>query len=66
MEDQGSKQIKTIKDNKKQLANINSHSYENELLLLMEREIFKNIYNERLDKIELSKKINYDLKFNTY
>ena len=66
MEDQGSKQIKTIKDNKKQLANINSHSYENELLLLMEREIYKNIYNERLDKIELSKKINYDLKFNTY
>ena len=32
-----------------------------------EREIFKNVYNERLNKIEgLTKKINfYDLKYDT-
>ena len=38
-------------DNKKQLGN-------NELLLSKEREIFKDIYNDRLNKIdELSKKL---------
>ena len=41
---------------KKQLANINEN-YKNELLLSKEMEIFKNIYNERLDKIgEVNKK----------
>ena len=60
IEDQGEKQVKAIKDNKKQLANTNAN-YINELLLLKEREIFKNIYKKRLDKIEeLTKKINYD------
>ena len=36
-------------------------------MISKEREIFKNIYNERLDRIgELTKKINYDyLKFVT-
>ena len=50
IEYQEEKQIKLSEDNKKQLGN-------NELLLSKEREIFKNIPNKRLDKIdELSKK----------
>ena len=54
------KQIEAIQDNKKQLANINK-DYKNKLLLSKEREIFKNDYNERLDKIEeLNKKIDYN------
>ena len=49
------KAIKAIK----QPASINDHN--NELLISKEREIFKNIYNEILNKIEeLDKKINYD------
>ena len=49
-----------MKDNKKHQANIN-HDYENILLLSKEREIFKYIYNERLDRIEeLNKKIDFD------
>ena len=45
------KKIKAIKDDKKQQGN-------NELLVSKEREIFKNIYNKRLNKIdELSKKM---------
>ena len=51
IEDQGEKQIKAIQDNKKQLTTING-DYKNKLLFPKEREIFKNIYNERLDKIE--------------
>ena len=52
------KQIKAIQDNKEQLVNINNDDgYKNKLLLSREREIFKNICNKRLDKIEeLSKK----------
>ena len=59
MKDQGKKQIKAIQDNKEQLFNINNDDdYKNKLLLSREREIFKNIYNKRLDKIEeLSKKM---------
>ena len=64
IKDQGEKQIKAIQDNKEQLANINNdddYYYKNKLLLSKEREIFKNIYNRRLDKIEeLSKKIDYN------
>ena len=59
IKDQREKQIKAIQDNKEQLVNINNHDddYKNKLLLSKEREIFKNIYNKRLDKIEeLSKK----------
>ena len=57
VKDQGEKEIKAIQDNKKQIANIND-DYKNKLLLSKEREIFKNIYNERLDKIEeLNKKL---------
>ena len=61
---QGGKQIESIKDNKKQLAIIN-WDYKNKLLLSKEREIFKNIYTERLDKIkEVNKAINYkNLKY---
>ena len=59
IKDQGEKQIKAIRHNKEQLGNINNDDgYKNKLLLRKEREIFKNIYNKRLDKIEeLSKKL---------
>ena len=51
--DQGEKQIKAIRGNKEQLVNINNDDdYKNKLLLSREREIFKNIYIKRLDKIE--------------
>ena len=51
--DQGEKQMKAIQDNKEQLVNINNKDdYKNKLLLSKEREIFKKIYNKRLDKIE--------------
>ena len=63
IKDQGEKQIKVIQDNNEQLVSINNddHDYENKLLLSKEREIFKNIYNKRLAKIEeLSKKIDYN------
>ena len=64
IEDQGEKQLKAIEDNKNQAYNKNQPG-NNELLLSKEREIYKNIYNKRLDKIdELSKKIDHDdLKF---
>ena len=40
---------------------IHADDYKNKLLILKEREIFKNIYKKRLDKIdELDKKIDYD------
>ena len=60
--DQGEKQIKAIQDNNN---NNNDDDYKNKLLLSKEREIFRNIYNERLNKIEeLNKKIDYnDLKY---
>ena len=60
IEDQGKKQVKAIQD--KQIVNINKDvNYKDKLLLSKEREIFKDIYNKRLDKIEeLSSKINYD------
>ena len=43
----------------------NTDDYRNNLLVSKEREIFKIIYNERLDKIEeLTKKFDYnDLNF---
>ena len=60
IKDQGEKQIKAIQDNKEQLVNINNDdNYKNKLLLSREREIFKNNYNKRHNKIEeLSKKID--------
>ena len=52
VENQGKKQVKAIQDNK-QLVNINKDDdYKDKLLLSKEREIFKDIYNKRLDKIE--------------
>ena len=61
IEDQGKKQVKAIQDNK-HLVNINKgDDYKDKLLLSKEREIFKDIYNKRLDKIEeLNNKIEYD------
>ena len=63
IEDQGEKQIKAIQDNKEQ--SVNNYDYKKELLLSKEREIFKDIYNKRLDEIEeMNKKVNYnDLKY---
>ena len=46
---QGKKQVKRIDRNKKQLDN-EKELGNNELLLSKERELFKNIYNKRLDK----------------
>ena len=62
IEDQEQKQISAIKEIGKQLANTNTNanSYKNELLISKEREIYKNICNKTLDKIEvLANKINY-------
>ena len=55
--------LENLKDLKKQLAN----NYENKLLHLKEGEIFKNIYNKRLDKIKELAEENDDnnLVFNT-
>ena len=51
--------IKEIQDNRKQL--ISNDDYKNKLLISKEREIFKDIYNKRLDKLEeLNNKIDYD------
>ena len=58
IEDQEEKQIdalKDLKDQNKQLDNISD--YKDDLLHSKEREIFKNIYSKRLDKIaDLTKK----------
>ena len=60
IEDQGKKQVKAIQDNQK-IANVNDDDYKDKLLLSREREIFKDIYNKRLDKIEeLNNKIDYN------
>ena len=59
IKDQGEKQIKPIQENKEQLSNTNNDddNYKNKLLLSKEREIFKNVYNKRLDRLEeLNKK----------
>ena len=59
IEDQGKKQVKAIQE--KQIVNINKDDYKDKLLLSKEREIFKDIYNKRLDKIDkLNNKIDYD------
>ena len=55
IKDQGEKQVKAIQD--KQIVNINK----DKPLLSKEREIFKDIYNKRLNEIEeMSNEINYD------
>ena len=50
IEDKGEKQIKAIQNNRKQLISVDD--YKNNLLISKEREIFKDIYNKRLDKLE--------------
>ena len=60
IKDQVEKQVKAIQDNK-QLVNINKDDYQDKLLHSKEREIFKDIYNKRLDKIvEMNNQIDYD------
>ena len=60
IEDQGKKQVKAIQDNKR-LVNINKDDYKNKLLLSKEREIFKDISNKKLNKIEeMNNEIDYD------
>ena len=55
IKDQAEQQIKAIKHNKKQLDN--KQRGNTVLLISKEREILKNIYNQRFDKMdELSKK----------
>ena len=59
IEDQGEKHIKAIQSNKQQ--SISDGDYDNKLLISKEREIFKDIYNKRFDKIEeLNNKIGHD------
>ena len=59
IEDKGEEQIKGIQDNRKQL--ISDDDYKNKLLISKEREIFKDICNKRLDKLEeLNNQIDYD------
>ena len=62
IENQGKKQVKAIQDNKQSVnININEDDYKDKLLLSKEREIFKDIYNKRLDKIEeINNEIDYD------
>ena len=70
IEDQGKKQIKAIQD--KSLENIKKYSdydndYKNELLLSKEREMFRDIYNDRLQQLQLARdnvdynKLNYEV-----
>ena len=64
IEDQGEKQIKAIQD--KSIEKIKKYSnydndYKKELLISREREIFRDIYNDRLDQIQnASHNINYN------
>ena len=59
IDNKGEKQIKAIQDNRKQLTS--DDDYKNKLLISKEREIFKDIYHKRLDKLEeLNNKIDYD------
>ena len=49
IEDQGEKQIKAIQSNKQQ--SVSDNDYKDKLLISREIEIFKDIYNKRLDKV---------------
>ena len=61
IKDQGEKQTKAIQDNQVNI-NINKDvDYKDRLLLSKEREIFKDIYDKRLDEIEeINNEIDYD------
>ena len=57
---QGKNQVKAIQDHKVSINN-NDDDYKDKLLLSKEREIFKDIYNKTLDKIEeINNKIDYN------
>ena len=61
IKDQGEKQVKAIQDNKKLVKINKDDDYKDKLLLSREREIFKDIDNKKLDKIdELNNKIDYN------
>ena len=61
IKDQGEKQVKAIQDKQLVNNNNNNNDYKDKLLLSKKREIFKDICNKRLDKIEeLNNKIDYD------
>ena len=54
------KQVEAIQDNK-QLVNINKDDYKDKLLLSKEREIFKDISNKKLNRIEeMNNEIDYN------
>ena len=61
IEDQGNKQVDALESLKPKEQQVNVIDYEDKLLHSKEREIFGNIYNKRLDKIEeLTNKIDDD------
>ena len=56
---QGEKQVKAIQD--KQIVNINKDDNKDKLKLSKEKEIFKDMYNNRLNEIEeMSNEIDYN------
>ena len=68
IEDQGEKQIKAIQN--KSIENIKKYSdydndYKKELLLSKEREIFRDIYNDRLEQLQLARD-NVDYNYLNY
>ena len=61
IEDQGKKQVKANQDNEQSVDINKDDDDKDKLLLSREREILKDIYNKRIDKIEeLNNKIDYD------
>ena len=66
IEDQGKKQVdalENLKDTNKQVVNIND-DYEDKLLHSKEQEIFRKIYNKRLDKIdEVTKRLSVIISY---
>ena len=67
IENQGEKQVdalKNVKDQEKQLVNVNDDDYEDKLLHSKEQEIFRKIYNKRLDKIdEVTKRLSVIISY---
>ena len=64
IEDQGKKQIKAIQDKSIEKIKIYSdydNDYKKELLLSEEREIFRDIYNDKLEQLQLARdNVDYD------
>ena len=62
IEDQGEKEIKAIQDKPiEKIRKYSDYDYKKELLHAKQREIFRDIYNDRLDQIERANdKINYN------